>query len=210
MLQQLQIFAEWQNASILILPGAWLEHLMECYPPAADDAKRHLVLNAILSLTSKMYRSAVLPLQERTRESEAAFEAAAARLYALSLRNPCVEVVRAACILACREYGCGHENSAWSLSGIAGTVGNSIVLHAARQYDSWIASGKLSPVSAEARVIAYWATVLIDRMLASCLGRNCVIHAIDYDTPEIRIQHLSVPTESDEVERCRTWRDLSI
>jgi hypothetical protein len=47
--------------------------------------------------------------------------------------------------------------------GIACTVGSSIGLQAGRDYDTWVATGHLTPEKAEARVVAYWATILADR-----------------------------------------------
>jgi hypothetical protein len=74
-------------------------------------------------------------------------------------------------------------------------VGGSLGLHAGRDYDKWIASGHLSPSRVEARVITYWALILVDRMLGSCLGRNCLLHPTDFSTPEIKLRILAVSTD---------------
>ena len=78
--------------------------------------------------------------------------------------------------------------------GIATTVSGSIGLHAGRDYEKWISSGHLSRSGVEARVIAYWALVLVDRMLGSCSGRNCLLHPTDFSTPEIKLRVLAVST----------------
>ena len=172
------LFVEWQNSSILVLPGSIIDQIVTSYPPPSSDVATRAVLWAILSLTYKVFASHIVDHADRRALSDQAFEEAARLTTNLAHRKPSVEVVQAACILACREYSCGHENSAWTFHGrrcipyiskllmvlgIACTVGSSIGLQAGRDYDKWVATGHLTPEKAEARVVAYWATILADR-----------------------------------------------
>lgn len=226
MCHHLDLFVEWQNSCVLILPGCSINSFMNAYPPSTEDAARRVVLWSILSLTYNMHGIGRLDYEDRVDRSDSAHAEATQLVMELALRNPSVEVVQSACLLACREYSCGHENSAWVFhgmylklhfegvslirTGIATTVGGSIGLHAGRDYSRWIASGHLSPRSVENRVIAYWALVLVDRMLGSCLGRNCLLHPTDFSTAEIKLRVLAVSTNKGEttlVEGSPTYTD---
>lgn len=43
-------------------------------------------------------------------------------------------------------------------------------------------------------MVAYWALVLIDKILGSCSGRNCLLNLTDFSTPEIKLRVLAVST----------------
>ena len=113
----LELFVEWQNSSILVLPGHIIDHIMDAYPPIEEDLETRAVLWSVLSLTYKMFCINQLSYDERAFNSEAALGEAKKLVTSLAFRQPSVEVVRSACILACREYSCGHENSAWVFHG---------------------------------------------------------------------------------------------
>lgn len=113
----LDLFTEWQNCSILILPGTALQSVIEDYDVHRKDGKKAMVLWAMLSLTYNMLPDRHMAAAERAQRSEAAFQICVQTLTALQFRFPCVEVVQAACILACSEYSRGNENSAWTFNG---------------------------------------------------------------------------------------------
>jgi hypothetical protein len=118
MRQHLDLFVEWQNSSILVLPGDIVDELLESYPPTYENLRARVVLWSILSLTYKMYRISLINFETRMNLSEAAFQEAVKLVTTLAVRRPSVEVVQAACILACRDYSCGHENGAWVFHGM--------------------------------------------------------------------------------------------
>jgi len=50
----------------------------------------------------------------------------------------------------------------------------------------------------------------VDRMLGSCLGRNCLLHPTDFSTAEIKLRVLAVSTNKGEttlVEGSPTYTD---
>lgn len=115
--QHLDIFVEWQNASILILPGAAIDHLLAHYPPSANEIKARMVIWSVLSFTSRIHRMNKLKAETRAQLSDVAFREAFRLVTSLATQSPCIEVVHSGLILACREYSCGHENAAWVYLG---------------------------------------------------------------------------------------------
>ena len=113
----IDLFVEWQNASVLILPGIIIEHILLQYPPPPASTSAQAVLWSILSLTYKMIYTNRLGYTERCKMSDQAFRKASELVFSLCHRKPSVDIVQAACILACREYSCGHENGAWIFHG---------------------------------------------------------------------------------------------
>lgn len=90
---------------------------MNVYPPEDENLPTRAILWAILSLTYKIYCIGRLNFESRAQYSDAAFMEAKNLVTTLAFRKPSVEVVQAALILTCREYSCGHENSAWVFHG---------------------------------------------------------------------------------------------
>ncbi|KAF4634855.1 hypothetical protein G7Y89_g3239 [Cudoniella acicularis] len=197
--QHLDMFLEWQSTCILILPKPIIDKVCRDYTSSQSECtEMTLLVLAILSLTYMMHPGS----KTSTRKVQALsdyFSAEAKKLaYDMALRNPCVQVVQATCILSCREYSHGNDNGAWILHGLTVTVGNSIGLHAGGDYSRWIATGYLSQSAADTRILAYWSSVLVDRFLALCLGRHSLLHASNFSTPEIstrlptdRVNHIS-------------------
>jgi hypothetical protein len=117
MRQHLDIFVEWQNSSVLILPGSLVHHILDNFPPQEDSIRLCMVLWSILSLTHKMFGLQWRSFEQRATLSESAFQQASKLVTLLAFRTPCVEIVQSALVLSCREYSCGHENAAWVFNG---------------------------------------------------------------------------------------------
>lgn len=115
--QFLDIFLEWQNSSIIILPGSLVEVILNEYTNGAPTPARRMLLLAIISLTRKILNRPGEDPQLASAESEACFMEAKVLLLDMAFSSPVLETVQTACILACREYGCGRENSAWVMNG---------------------------------------------------------------------------------------------
>lgn len=69
-----------------------------------------------MALTSRSSRDNPEP------SSNIYFGSAREMLLHAAFNEPSIEVVQAASILACREYGCGNENAAWTLNGMPSTA----------------------------------------------------------------------------------------
>jgi hypothetical protein len=94
--------------------------------------------------------------------SEAMFKLAKASLFEMATTRPSVEVVQAACLLSCRQFGYGHENEAWVLHGIGSTVTTALSLHIGADLEKWIGSRHLSAEAAGVRIMTFYAHVLVD------------------------------------------------
>lgn len=108
----MELFLEWQNSSIIIVAGFQADGLFNSSADASPSPGTQLLLLSIISLTSRFSRDS------SEVSSDAYFHSAKEMLLQAAFSKPSIEVVQAASILACREYGCGHENAAWTLSGI--------------------------------------------------------------------------------------------
>lgn len=117
MSQHIELFVEWQNSSILVLPACIIDPIMQDYPPVEESLETRAILWSVLSLTYKMHCINRSSYEERTFRSEVALNEAKKLVTRLAFRKPSTEVVTSACILACREYSCGQENSAWVFHG---------------------------------------------------------------------------------------------
>ncbi|KAL2826181.1 hypothetical protein BJY01DRAFT_150357 [Aspergillus pseudoustus] len=179
--QHIDLFLEWQSSGILILAGAQIDEIILDYNPMILPPKKQVLLAAMLSLTYKFVVDECL-------FSHRYFLFAKQLLTSMVFSNTTVELVLAACILACQAYGCGNTNAAWIFNGISTTAGNILGLHVGADYEKWYSAGHISQAAMEIRVQAYWASVVIDRVLATCMGRHCLIHPTDFNTPPIRLK----------------------
>lgn len=116
--QHLDMFLEWQSTCILILPKPVIDKICNDYESIQVQRTRNTVLvMAILSLTYMMYPNTQVDAHGSENPSHKFFVEAKKLAFDMALRNPCVQVVQATCILSCREYSRGNENAAWVLHG---------------------------------------------------------------------------------------------
>ncbi|KAL4884596.1 hypothetical protein BJY04DRAFT_215057 [Aspergillus karnatakaensis] len=143
--------------------------------------KTQVLLAAMLSLSYNF-------LPEGCQLSQRYFSFARQLLTNMVFSQTSVELVLAASILACQAYGCGNSNAAWIVNGISATAGNVLGFHVGADYEKWHSSGHISQSAMKIRVQSYWASVVIDRVLATCLGRHCLIHPTDFNMPLIQLK----------------------
>lgn len=113
----IELFLEWQNASTVIIAGSLIDDLLSTYSPYNLSRGRKLLVLSILSITYRFQSKPGSLGLSGAYMSTQYFAKARPLLLDLAFSNPCIEVVLSSCILACREYGCGHENAAWLLNG---------------------------------------------------------------------------------------------
>lgn len=116
--QHLDMFLEWQSGCILILPKPVIDKICQDYEAIQAGRTRNTVLvMAILSLTYMMSPNTKVVTHADEDPSHQFFVEARRLAFDMALRNPCVQVVQATCILSCGEYSRGNENAAWVLHG---------------------------------------------------------------------------------------------
>jgi hypothetical protein len=104
----LDLFLEWQNSSIIIVAGILVDDLLVSYDPETIPWRRQLLVISVLALATKFTDDSQTSLS-----SDEYMLKAKSMLDMADLEAPSIEVVQSACILACREYASGHENTAW-------------------------------------------------------------------------------------------------
>jgi hypothetical protein len=139
--EHLSLYFEWQNSCIPVLSQDWLHaklyqacvllsrsgfgssmgslckeiitslySLTDMIQVHSIVTECHLLLLAIVSVTLKFSNASSLA-------GDAFFDKSTKMLREMCMRKPSLVIVQAACILACRAYGCGHVNNAWVLNG---------------------------------------------------------------------------------------------
>lgn len=118
LVQHLDMFLEWQSTCILILPKSVVDKICQEYTSSyMEKAQDTLLILVILSITYLMNPGNTTSARRAEVLSDQFFTEARKLAFEIALKNPCVQVVQATCILSCREYSRGSENGAWIIHG---------------------------------------------------------------------------------------------